>query len=86
MSMFSAIGRAMKAKGTASAVARGKSSARSSGASANRRMAGVQNYVKNNKGKSALMGGAAVGAVGIGRSRRSGLDKTTGRPTGIYEY
>jgi hypothetical protein len=59
----------------------------SSGAAASGRLSKVQNYVKANKGKSALMGGgAAMGVGAVTRSRRSGLDKTRGRSTGMYKY
>jgi len=76
-----------KAKGVASRVAKGTTSGRSSGAAATGRLSKVQNYVKANKGKSALMGGgAAVGIGAVTRSRRSGLDKTRGRSTGMYKY
>ena len=52
-------------------------SARSSGATA---------FAKRHK-KPMMMG---AGAIGVGRAtiggRRSGLDKTPGRPTGMYNY
>jgi hypothetical protein len=56
---------------------------------------GVKNFAKNNKmsqmvarnpGKSAMLGGAALGGIALGRTRKSGLDKTPGRPTGMYGY
>jgi hypothetical protein len=59
---------------------------KSSGAMATQKLKGVQSHIMKHKGRSALIGGAAIGAVGIGRSRRSGLDKTKSRPTGIYQY
>ncbi len=53
------------------------SSARSSGAMA---------FAKRHK-KPIMMG---AGAIGVGRAsiggRRSGLDKTSGRPTGMYNH
>jgi hypothetical protein len=76
-----------KAKGMASRMAGGRSSGISSGSAASKRLSGVQNYVKNNKAKSAMIGGgAAMGIGGISRTRRSGLDKNKGRPTGMYKY
>ncbi len=37
--------------------------------------------------KPAMMGGAAfLGGSALLKRRRSGLDKTTGRPTGMYNY
>jgi hypothetical protein len=59
---------------------------KSSGAMATQKLKGIQSHVMKHKGRSALIGGAAIGAIGIGRSRRSGLDKTKGRPTGMYQY
>lgn len=74
-------------KATSRAVRSMTSSGRSSGAAATKRLAGVQNYVKNNKGKSAIMGAAGLGGLGAVRNRRSsGLDRTRGRSTGMYKY
>ena len=73
-------------KRTASSV-RSARAGMSSGAGATGRLSKVQNYVKANKGKSALMGGgAALGIGGVTKSRSSGLDKTRGRSTGMYKY
>lgn len=70
-----------------SATAAARTTARSSGARATGRMGKVQNYVMNNKGKSALMGAAGLTGVNAMRNRRSsGLDKTRGRSTGMYKY
>lgn len=78
---------AIRGKGTSAATASARSSARSSGAAASSRLSKVTNYVKANPKRSALMGGAALGGYGMIRGRRSsGLDKTRGRPTGMYGY
>ena len=67
----------MKPSAIASRIASMPSSARSSGAMA---------FAKTHK-KKMMMG---AGAVAMGRAtiggRRSGLDKTPGRPTGMYNY
>lgn len=74
-------------KRASSATAAARTTARSSGASATGRMGKVQNYVMNNKGKSAMMGAAGLGGIGAVKNRRSsGLDKTRGRSTGMYKY
>jgi hypothetical protein len=74
-------------KRTAKTVSSMRTAGKSSGSAAMKKLAPVQNYVKANKGKSALMGGgAAIGIGGATRSRRSGLDKTRGRSTGMYKY
>lgn len=70
-----------------SAMVRGSRSGTSSGAAASGRLAKVTNYVKNNKGKSAMMGAAGITGVGAMRGRRSsGLNKSSGRSTGMYKY
>jgi hypothetical protein len=67
----------MKPSAIASRIASMPSSARSSGARA---------FVKTHR-KKMMMG---AGAVAMGRAtiggRRSGLDKTVGRPTGMYNH
>jgi hypothetical protein len=50
------------------------------------RSSGAMAFAKKHK-KPMMMG---AGAIGVGRAtiggRRSGLDKTPGRPTGMYNY
>jgi hypothetical protein len=50
------------------------------------RSSGAMAFAKRHK-KPIMMG---AGAIGVGRAtiggRRSGLDKTPGRPTGMYNY
>jgi hypothetical protein len=50
------------------------------------RSSGAMAFTKKHK-KKMMMG---AGAIGVGRAtiggRRSGLDKTPGRPTGMYNY
>ena len=76
-----------RAKGMASRMAGGRTSGVSSGAAASKRLSSVQNYVKNNKVKSAMMGAAGLGGLGAIKNRRSsGLDRTRGRSTGMYKY
>lgn len=71
-------------KKTAGAVAKGTSVARSSGALKGMKDLKMAKYVAANKGRSALIGGAGMGlAMGVARTRRSGLNK--GR-TGMYGY
>lgn len=85
--MRSAAQKAGYGKATSRAVRSMKSSGRSSGAAATKRLAGVQNYVKNNKAKSAMIGGAGVAGIGAMQNRRGrGVSKTSGRPTGMYGH
>lgn len=60
-------------------VSKGVSSGRSSGAKG---MA----FAKRHKVGVSVVGGGLVGGTALGRTRRSGLDKTRGRPTGMYNY
>jgi hypothetical protein len=62
----------MKGKG----VAKNVSSMRTSGMS----------FAARNKGKIGLGAGAGVAGIAASRTRRSGLNKTSGRPTGMYKY
>ena len=74
---------------------RGRSAARSVPKTKAGMSSGAMSAMKNNKmaqmvarnpGKSAMIGGAALGGIALGRTRKSGLDKTPGRPTGMYGY
>lgn len=48
--------------------------------------AGARGLIKKGA-KPAMMGYAGIGAArGVLGRRRSGLDKTVGRPTGMYNY
>lgn len=38
------------------------------------------------RGKFMVGAGLGIGGMALSRRRRSGLDKTPGRPTGIYKY
>lgn len=67
----------------AKAVSSTKSTMRSSGARATSSLSRTTAYARGNKGKVALMGGAAIGAMGLARTRRSGLNK--GRSS-MYRY
>lgn len=58
----------------------------SSGAMSAMRNNKMAQMVARNPGKSAIAGGAVLGGVAMGRTRKSGLDKTRGRPTGMYGY
>lgn len=79
---LAAVGRRISGAGASA-----RTSMRSSGASATGRLGKVQNYVMQNKGKSAMMGAAGLGGIGAIKNRRSsGLDKTRGRSTGMYKY
>jgi hypothetical protein len=60
-------------------ISKGVSSGRSSGAKG---MA----FAKRHKVGVSVVGGGLVGGTALGRTRRSGLDKTRGRPTGMYNY
>lgn len=78
-----AAAQARKGKAIAGGVAK-RVSGTSSGAAATRKLSRVTNYVKNNKGKSAMMGGAAVAVGTMVKNRRSsGLNKGK---TGMYGY
>lgn len=59
--------------------AKGLASARSSGAK------GLA-FAKSHKKAIGIGGLGAGGVVAASRTRRSGLDKTSGRPTGMYNY
>ena len=43
-------------------------------------------FAARNKGKIGLGAGAGVAGMAASRTRRSGLNKTSGRPTGMYKY
>ena len=81
--MFRAIGAAMakRGKATSAAVAKTATSARSSGA-----MTRGMGFVKSHKKGIGVTAGLGATGVAVGRTRRSGLDKTRGRPTGMYNY
>jgi hypothetical protein len=69
-----------------SATAATRTTARSSGAMSAMKNNRMAQMVARNPGKSAIAGGAVLGGVAMGRTRKSGLDKTRGRPTGMYGY
>ena len=60
-------------------ISKGVSSGRSSGSK------GLA-FAKRHKVGVSVVGGGLVGGTELGRTRRSGLDKTRGRPTGMYNY
>ena len=72
--MMAGVGK-MRAKATSAMPA----SARSSGAK------GLA-FAKSHKKAIGIGGLGAGGVVAASRTRRSGLDKTSGRPTGMYNY
>lgn len=89
---FDGMKRAFSGKATAAAISTGTTSGRSSGAMAGMG-AGIKNaakdpmaFAKKHKVGIGVGTGAAMGGVAISRTRKSGLNKTPGRPTGMYKY
>jgi hypothetical protein len=72
-----------KGKTVSQNVSRMKSSARSSGAGA---MASARTFAGKHKMGIGIGAGAAIGGSAIMKTRKSGLNKTPGRPTGMYKY
>ena len=60
-------------------ISKGVSSGRSSGSK------GLA-FAKRHKVGVSVVGGGLVGGTALGRTRRYGLDKTRGKPTGMYNY
>lgn len=79
-------GEATKARGASKAVPKAGRAGFSSGAMASAKNNRITRAVMNHPKRTAAVGGALLGGYALSKIRRSGLDKSRGRPTGMYNY
>jgi hypothetical protein len=80
-------GLAGRGRSRSAATAGARTTGRSSGVMNSMRNSSMAKSVAKHPVRSGLIGGgAAAMGMGLAKTRRSGLDKTKGRPTGMYNY